>query len=57
MKKLRTLVAGILLAIALALHFTNHRDAAFWVASATVVIGLVFIWLDRKRDAAKNASV
>lgn len=52
----RTWFLGILLAIALALHFTNHRDAAFWVASATVVLSLVSFWLNhRSKAAAKDA--
>lgn len=39
MAKLQTVGLSLALVVALTLHFTGHRDAAFWVALPTAAVG------------------
>jgi uncharacterized membrane protein YecN with MAPEG domain len=46
MKILILVICGFMLLIALLLHFTGHRTAAFWVASAGNLVTIPFLLVE-----------
>jgi hypothetical protein len=47
-----TIILGITLGIALVLHFTGHREGAFWVAIATSCVGALYALVVRLKKKA-----
>jgi hypothetical protein len=50
-KIVTVVLCGFGLLVAMLLHFTGHRDAAFWVASATNLVLVPFLLVIRNKRA------